>query len=101
MHSLTLLVLRLLTIVSSTAAIQKLAQAPQKSASVNALLLDPEYEMYWVTSSVNFLLGLLAMTVMIGLRLWVSFGRGRWLGKVGLARMASASIHSGLRLWVS
>jgi len=64
----------LLTIVSSTAAIQKLAQAPQKSASVNALLLDPEYEMYWVTSSVNFLLGLLCMTVMLGLRLFVDYG---------------------------
>jgi hypothetical protein len=64
----------LLTIVSSTAAIQKLAQAPQKSASVNALLLDPEYEMYWVTSSVNFLLGLLCMTVMLGLRLFVVYG---------------------------
>mmetsp|Transcript_12407 Transcript_12407/g.35725 ORF Transcript_12407/g.35725 Transcript_12407/m.35725 type:complete len:326 (+) Transcript_12407:88-1065(+) len=64
----------LLTIVSSTAAIQKLAQAPQKSASVNSLLLNPEYEMYWVTCSANFLLGLLGMTCMLGIRVWVNYG---------------------------
>lgn len=75
----------LLTIVASTSAMQKLTQAPQKSASVNSLLHDSDYEFFWVVSSVNFLLGLLGLTLMVGLQTWVKFGNQEMISKrVGL-----------------
>lgn len=72
--SIVSMLCELIAIVYSTVAVNKLTETVSPpTAGVMALLLQ-NYEKSWLGCNVNFLLGLMGLTVMIAVRAWLEFG---------------------------